>query len=164
MLNCQLELKMKALPSSLWLAWNDKIVWWGTVTVSVREGEMAVKRLLPPPPPSLPPHRRSSMLWKPSVRVTLCLVQGPRKICSRKYLCLGSGRLRGKRRNLNKDAQFWRGKSRYDAKYWWDICIVLWTQVRMSHKKSLERGLVVPTVELLSECEETSWVEEVLIC
>ena len=33
----------------------------------------------------------------------------------------------------------------------------------MSHKKSMERGLVVPAVELLSESEETSWVEEVFV-
>ena len=32
----------------------------------------------------------------------------------------------------------------------------------MSHKKSMERGLPVPTVELL-ESEETSWVEEVFV-
>ena len=33
----------------------------------------------------------------------------------------------------------------------------------MSHKKSMERGLPVPTVELLPESEETSWVEEVFV-
>ena len=31
----------------------------------------------------------------------------------------------------------------------------------MSHKKMSERGLAVPTVDLLPESEETSWVEEV---